>query len=84
MQPKTPKQFIAEVARAQAAFHRALVAYGRSRDRLEQTTTRAATQRAMLALAKSWTRLGDAARRVGSAFEACVEDQHRCEREEAV
>jgi hypothetical protein len=80
---KTPKQFIAEMARAQAAFDRALVAYGRSKDRLAQTTTRAATQRAMLAVAKSWARLGDAARRIGSALEACVHDQRRSDREVA-
>lgn len=80
---KTPKQFIAEVARSQAAFDRALAAYGRSKDRLELTTTRAESQRAMLAVAKSWSRLGDAARRIGSALEACVQDQRRSDSEVA-
>lgn len=83
MHAKTPKQFIAELGRANVAFDRALAAYGRSRKRLEQVTTPSATQRAMLNLAKSWVRVGDAAHRIGSAMQACVDDQRRCEREEA-
>jgi hypothetical protein len=82
MKHKTPKQLIAELARAQAAFDRALESYGRSKERLEQVETRAATQRGMLTLAKSWTRVGDAAHRIGAAMQACVEDQRRCDREE--
>jgi len=74
---KTPKQLIADLARAQAAFHRSLEAYGRSKERLKRTTTDAASQRAMLSLAKSWGRLGDAAHRVESAMSAIVHDQRR-------
>jgi hypothetical protein len=80
---KTPKQFIADLARAQAAFDRALVAYGRSKDRLAEVRGRAAEQRAMLVVAKSWERLSDAAHRIGSAMEACVRDQRRSDREVA-
>jgi len=75
MSYKTPQQLIDELVHARAAHARARAALDRARDRLGQATCRAAAHRAQLAVAKDWTRLGDAANLVGAAMRASMEVQ---------